>query len=52
MDPRSIIAVIAGSKDEKFYELATKLGKLKALYTNQFTLRKETFLSLEEVGTM
>jgi len=37
MDPRSIIAVITDIKDEEFYELATKLGKLKALYTrNQF----------------
>jgi len=42
MDPRSIIAVITDIKDEEFYELATKLGKLKALYTrNQFTLYKE-----------
>jgi len=52
MDPRSIIAVITGIKDEEFYELATKLGKLKALYTrNQFTLCKENFLNIEEVGT-
>jgi len=44
MDPRSIIAVITDIKDEEFYELATKLGKVKALYTrNQFTLRKENF---------
>ena len=33
MDSRSIIAVITGITDEEFYELATKLGKLKALYT-------------------
>jgi len=52
MDPRSIIAVITDIKDEEFYELATKLGILKALYTrNQFTLCKENFLSIEEVGT-
>jgi hypothetical protein len=52
MDPRSIIAVITDIKDEEFHELTTKLGKLKALYTrNQFTLCKETFLSIEEVGT-
>jgi len=52
MDPRSIIAVITDIKDEEFYELATKLGKVKALYTrNQFTLYKEIFLSIEEVGT-
>jgi len=52
MDPRSIIAVITDIKDVEFYELATKLGKLKALYTrNQFTLCKENFLSNEEVGT-
>jgi hypothetical protein len=50
-DPRSIIAVITDIKDEEFYELGTKLGKLKALYTrNQFTLCKENFLSIEEVG--
>jgi hypothetical protein len=43
-DPRSIIAVITDVKDEEFYELGTKLGKLKALYTrNQFTLCKENF---------
>jgi hypothetical protein len=52
MDPRSIIAVITDIKDEEFYELATTLGKLKALYTrNHFTLCKENFLSIEEVGT-
>jgi len=39
MDPRSIIAVITDIKDEEFYELAIKLGKLKALCTrNQFIL--------------
>jgi len=39
MDPRSIIAVITDIKNVEFYELATTLGKLKALYTrNQFTL--------------
>jgi len=44
MDPRSIIAVITDVKGEEFYELATKLGKLKALYTrNQFTSCKEFF---------
>jgi hypothetical protein len=52
MDPRSTIAVITDIKDEEFYELDTKLGKLKALYTrNEFTLWKEKFLSIEEVGT-
>jgi len=51
MDPRSTIAVITDIKDEEFYELATKLGKLKALYTrNQITLSKEKLLSIEEVG--
>jgi hypothetical protein len=51
MDPKSIIVVITDIKDEEFYELRTKLGKLKELYTrNQFTLRKENFLSFEEVG--
>jgi hypothetical protein len=50
MDPRSIIAVITDIKDEEFYELGTKLGKLKGLYTrNQFTLCKENVLSIEEV---
>ena len=29
-DPRSVIAVITDIKVEEFYELATKLGKLKA----------------------
>jgi hypothetical protein len=52
MDPRSIIAVITDIKDEEFYELGTKLGKLKALYTrNQFISSKENFLSNEVVGT-
>jgi hypothetical protein len=41
MDPRSIIAVITDIKDEEFYELGTRLDKLKALYTrNQFALCK------------
>jgi len=52
MDPRSITAVITDIKEEEFYELATKLCELKALYTrNQFTLCNENFLSIEEVGT-
>jgi len=52
MDPRSIIAVITDIKGEEVYELATKLGKLKASYIRyQFTLCKENFLSIEEVGT-
>ena len=33
MDPRSITSVITDIKDEEFYELATKLGKLKARCT-------------------
>jgi len=33
MDPRSIIAVMTDIKDDEFYELATKLGKLKVLCT-------------------
>jgi len=33
MDPRSIIAIITDIKEEEFCELATKLGKLKVLYT-------------------
>jgi len=46
MNPRPIIATIT-----EYYELGTKLGKLKALYTrNQFTLCKENILSIEEVG--
>jgi len=49
-DPRSAIAFITDIKDEEVYELGTKLGKLKELYTrNQFTLRKENFLSIEDV---
>jgi hypothetical protein len=45
MDLKSIIAVITDISDEKFYELSTKLGKLKALYTrNQFTLCKQNFV--------
>jgi len=52
MDPRSITAIITDIKDEEFYELGTKLGKLKALYTrNQFTLYKDNFLGIKEVGT-
>jgi hypothetical protein len=44
MDPRSIITAITDIKEEEFYELGTKLVKLKALYTrNQFTLCKENF---------
>jgi hypothetical protein len=51
MDPKSVIAVITDIKGEEFYELGTKLGKLKALYTrNQFILCKENFLSIEEVA--
>jgi hypothetical protein len=51
MDPKSIIAFITDIKDEEFYELGTKLGKLKALYTrHQFTWCKENLLSIEEVG--
>ena len=50
MDPRSIIAVITDIKEEEFYKLPTKFGKLKALYTrNKFTLCKEKFLSIEEL---
>jgi len=30
-DPRSIIAVITDIKEKEFYELGTKMGKLKAL---------------------
>jgi hypothetical protein len=50
-DPKSTISVSTDIKDEEFYELGTKLGKLKALYTrNQYALCKENFLSTEEVG--
>ena len=52
MDPRSIIAAITKDKDEEFYKIGTKLGKLKALYTrNQFTLCKDNFLNIEEFRT-
>jgi hypothetical protein len=51
MDPKSVIAVITDSKAEEFYELGTKMGKLKVLFTrNQFILCKENFLIIEEVG--
>jgi len=44
INPRSLIAVVTDIKDEEFYELGTKLGKLKALYTrNQFTLCEVNF---------
>jgi len=50
MDPRSIIAVITDIKDEEFYELGTKLGKLKALYTRKkFTLCKDNFLASKKL---
>ena len=42
MDPRTIIAIITDIKDEEFYKLATKLGKLKVLCTrSQITLHKK-----------
>ena len=48
MDPRLIIEVVTDIKDEQFYELATKLGILKLLYTrNQFTLCIKHFLNIE-----
>jgi hypothetical protein len=51
MDPKSIIAVFTDVKDKEIYGVGTKLGKLKELYTrSQFTLYKETFLSIEEVA--
>jgi len=51
MDPRSIIAIITDIKHGEFYELGTKLGKLKVLYTrNQSTLCTDNCLSIEEVG--
>jgi hypothetical protein len=44
IDPKSIIAVIRDIKDVECYELGSKLGKLKSLYTrNQFTLCKGIF---------
>jgi hypothetical protein len=44
MSPKSLIAVITYIKEEKFYDLVTKLGELKSLYIrNQFTLCKDNF---------
>ena len=51
IDAKSIIAVVINIQDDEFYQLGTKAGKLKSLYTrNQFTLCKENFISIEEVG--
>lgn len=50
MDPKSAIAVVIAVKDNEFYELGTKKGKLNALYTaNQLTVCKDTFLTVDEV---
>lgn len=49
IDPKSIIAVIIKKEDE-LYQLGTKSGIIKSLYSrNQFTLCSEIFISLEDV---
>lgn len=49
-DPKSIIAVVIDVKDNEFYQLGTKIGVLKQLYTqNQFTSCSEDFIKIEEV---
>lgn len=52
IDPKSLITVVTDIKDDEYYELGTKVGKLAGLYTiNQFTVCKETFLNIEDVAT-
>jgi len=49
-DPKSIIAIVIDVKDNEFYQLGTKIGVLKQLYTqNQFTSCSEDFVKIEEV---
>lgn len=49
-DPKSIIAVVIDVQDSEFYQLGTKIGVLKQLYTqNQFTSCSEDFIKIEEV---
>lgn len=51
IDPKSLITVVTDIKDDEYYELGTKVGKLAGLYTlNQFTVCKEKFLSIEDVA--
>lgn len=52
IDPKSLITVVTDIKDDDYYELGTKVGKLAGLYTiNQFTVCKEKFLNIEDVAT-
>ncbi|KAJ8718531.1 hypothetical protein PYW08_002768 [Mythimna loreyi] len=49
-DPKSIIAIVMDVKENEFYQLGTKMGVLKQLYTkNQFTSCSEDFIKIEEV---
>ncbi|XP_023228167.1 uncharacterized protein LOC111628576 [Centruroides sculpturatus] len=49
-DPKSIIAVVIDVKDNEFYQLGTKIGVLKQLYTqSQFTSCPEDFIKIEVV---
>lgn len=51
-DPKSIIAVVIDVKDNEFYQLGTKMGILKQLYTkNQFAACSEDFIKIEEIVT-
>lgn len=53
MDPKSLITVVTDIKDDEYYELGTRVGKLAGLYTiNQFTLCEENFLNIEDVPTV
>jgi hypothetical protein len=43
--------VIIDIQEDEFYWLHTMFGKLREIYTRkQFTLCKEKFLSIEEIG--
>ncbi|XP_023223965.1 uncharacterized protein LOC111625151 [Centruroides sculpturatus] len=49
-DSKSVIAVVIDIKDNEFYQLGTKIGELKQLYTqNQFTSCPEDFIKIEVV---
>lgn len=43
--------MIIDIQEDEFYWLGTKFGKLRQIYTRkQFTLFKEKFVSIEEIG--
>ncbi|KAH9631734.1 hypothetical protein HF086_014735 [Spodoptera exigua] len=51
-DPKSIIAVVIDVNDNEFYQLGTKMGILKQLYTkNRFAACSEDFIKIEEIVT-